>query len=166
MEEVWKDIKGFEGLYQVSNLGRVRSLERYKNNHSVSQYCPQCILIPWLNDKGYNIVKLSKNNKKTHKRIHRLVASAFVQNPENKNYVNHIDGNKTNNSTKNLEWCTLSENTKHAYKIGLMKTKKVLDKKSGIIYNSVREAALSNGKIESSVGRSCREAKKSRWSFV
>ena len=121
MKEIWKDIKDYEGLYQVSNYGNVKSLERYiKNKNDKMQFYNEIILIP--NDsKGYLKVTLSKNNKQKTFRIHILVAKAFVQNPENKPEVNHKDGNKHNNHATNLEWNTRSENENHAYKNGLAK---------------------------------------------
>lgn len=101
MQEIWKDIKGYEGLYQVSDLGRVKRVETGR------------IL------KGYKItgdylgVKLCKNNIKSSQKIHRLVAEAFIPNSENKPQVNHIDEDKTNNVVSNLEWMTATENNNH-----------------------------------------------------
>ena len=120
MEEIWKDIKGYEGLYQVSNFGRVKTLPRIIRNSSNGRYyTKEKILKLGKQTTGYLYVCLYKNNThKTH-RIHRLVAEAFIANPENKLQVNHIDGNKTNNHVSNLEWVTRKENMKHAYKIGL-----------------------------------------------
>lgn len=101
MEEIWKDIEGYEGLYQVSNLGRVHSL--YRN----------IILKGFIDQDGYRLVTIYKNNTKSNKTIHRLVAQAFIPNPENKSHVNHIDEDKTNNRVDNLEWMTAKENINH-----------------------------------------------------
>ena len=101
MREEWTDIKDYEGLYQVSNFGRVRS--SYTNR----------ILTEVKNTGGYLLVTLCKNNIKSTKLIHRLVAEVFIPNPENKPQVNHIDENKTNNSVDNLEWMTAKENLNH-----------------------------------------------------
>jgi len=106
MEE-WKDIKGLEGYYKISNTGKVYS---YKTNK---------ILSPGLCGSGYKKVQIGKDKKYKNRMIHRLVAEAFIPNPENKRTVNHIDGNKQNNDVSNLEWNTYSENLKHAYKHGL-----------------------------------------------
>ena len=111
MEEEWRDIKGYEGLYQVSNLGRVKSLDRYVINKSNKQQ--------YYNGK---ILTLSKNNSQKTIPVHILVAKTFIPNPESKPEVNHIDGNKTNNCVSNLEWVTRSENELHAYKNGLAKS--------------------------------------------
>lgn len=119
MKEVWKDIKGFENLYQVSSLGRIKSLG---NGNSTDPRTKRVIIMK-LNVKksGYVHIKLCKDNKGHYKSVHRLVADAFIPNIENKREVNHIDGNKLNNSVDNLEWVTSSENQKHAFNLGLQK---------------------------------------------
>ena len=108
--EIWKDIVGYEGLYQISNFGRTK--RTYKNSKVK-------ILKPWINRQGYLIVDLCKNSKSKHFPIHRLVATAFIQNPENKPEPNHEDGNKFNNHVSNLKWVTKSENIQHAMNSGL-----------------------------------------------
>lgn len=111
MQEIWKDIKGYEGYYQISNLGKVKSL---KFNHSNKNK----LLNPFDNE-GYTRVKLYINKQGKRFLVHRLVAETFIPNPENKPFVNHIDGNKSNNCVANLEWVTASENTIHAIENGL-----------------------------------------------
>ena len=118
--EIWKDIKGYEGLYQVSNIGRVRSVDRYVNHIGCKVIRKGKILRPATDTSGYHGVILSKNNIAKRYKVSRLVASAFIPNPQNKEQVNHIDGNKLNNNVVNLEWCTASENIEHAYKNGLL----------------------------------------------
>jgi|688.fasta_scaffold68351_1 hypothetical protein len=108
MNEQWKDVPDYEGLYQVSNLGNVKSL--YKNfilKSSVDRY-------------GYVRFSATKNKKQKTIIVHRLVAQLFVPNPSNLPQVNHKDGDKTNNTAVNLEWVTDSENKLHAYSVGLM----------------------------------------------
>lgn len=112
-EEIWKDVVGYEGIYQVSNLGRIKSLKR-KGKIKNTQ----------LDKDGYEHLSLWHNSKAKRMSVHRIVAQAFIPNPENKPVVNHIDGNKTNNIVNNLEWCTRSENDIHAYKLGLRKVNK------------------------------------------
>ena len=120
--EVWKDIKGFEGLYQISNLGRVRSLDRpVKQRGNSIQIKKGKIIVQSKNHKGYPTTNMSKGNKRYGRPTHRLVAETFIPNPENKDQVNHIDGDKLNNSVENLEWMTGKENIRHAIENGLMK---------------------------------------------
>lgn len=97
--ETWKPIIGYEGLYEVSNYGNIRSLFRYKK-----------VLKPWPTSIGYLMVYLSKDNSRKAFLVHRLVASAFLENPDNKPQVNHLDEDRTNNNVSNLEWCTRKEN--------------------------------------------------------
>lgn len=103
-------MNGYEGLYQISNLGNVKG--------------KKCILKQFVNQRGYFAVSLSKEDKRTSYRVHRLVANAFIPNPDNKPQVNHIDGDKSNNKAENLEWLTQSENMKHAFRIGLCNNKR------------------------------------------
>lgn len=109
-KEQWKDILGYQGDYQVSSKGNIKS---FKSDKAV-------LLKPKLNKQGYLVVKLSNKGKAKSVRVHRLVAYAFCKGYKKGLQVNHIDGNKLNNYFKNLEWCTQSENCLHAYKLGLM----------------------------------------------
>lgn len=106
-KEIWKDILGCEGLYQVSNFGRVKSFKFGKER----------ILKPGTNKYGYLIVILCKNGKVKHFYVHRLVAEAFIPNPHNYPCVNHKDECKTNNNVNNLEWCTYTYNNNYGTKI-------------------------------------------------
>ena len=113
--EVWKDVKGYEGLYQVSNMGRVKSLERtVARRNGSKRTVRERILKPEIIHNGYLRVKLCDSSGKMKKFfVHRLVGEAFHENPENKPCVNHIDEDKTNNTASNLEWCTVKENLNH-----------------------------------------------------
>lgn len=123
--EIWKDISGYEGLYQVSNLGRVKSLERIdNNNHPVKEK----IIKPYKTIGGYMQVCLWKNGKVKHLQIHRLVAQAFIPNPYNLPECNHKDENPLNNCVENLEWCD------HKYNINYgTRTEKASEKMKGHI---------------------------------
>lgn len=123
-EEIWKDIEGYEGKYQISNLGNVKSLSRKITTHGKSyRILPERIISPKKVNSYLSVILYDSLSCKSFK-IHRLVAQAFIHNPNNYPQVNHIDGNKENNCVDNLEWCTQSYNMKEAYRIGLQKPRK------------------------------------------
>lgn len=133
-EEEWADIKGFEGFYQVSNFGRIRSLDRvirYSNGATAKHKG----VIRRASVCEYRMAVLSRNNKICALKISRLVALNFVKNPNDLMVVNHIDGNKLNDHFSNLEWCTYSRNSVHAFEIGLSKK---VNKTPGVFYESRR----------------------------
>lgn len=111
MEEEWRDIAGYEGLYKVSNLGRVKSLGNGNSNNSNN--CKERILKAGKNSRGYLQVHLCKNGKYKTYKIHRLVAIVFIPNPNNLPQVNHKDENKENNYVENLEWCDRKYNVNY-----------------------------------------------------
>ena len=117
-KERWRPIKGFEGRYEVSSLGRVKSLSRAKHipNGEV-RLSTEKILKLGKNPCGYCLAFLYKNNKRKAAQVHRLVANAFIDNPNGLRQVNHIDGDKTNNAVSNLEWCSCKDNIRHANRV-------------------------------------------------
>lgn len=121
--EIWKDIQGYEGLYQISNYGRVRTVDRVSfQKHwqgGESKYLHKGkIRTPHMRKNGYFSINLVKDRKQKTFNIHRLVALHFIPRVEGKEYVNHIDADKTNNHVSNLEWCTQKENIQYAYDNG------------------------------------------------
>lgn len=157
--EIWKNVTGYESLYQVSNLGNVKALEKLKNNAKGKYISKEKILKPGIT-KGYQRVVLTQNGVRSTKKVHRLVASAFLG--EQKNLcVNHIDFNRSNNKIENLEWITNLENVRHSRKnnrfpkmiistlhrkkLDASTCKKVICTKTNKIYNSASEAALKTG---------------------
>lgn len=179
MKEIWKDVIGYEGLYQVSNLGKIKRVMFTNGKYSFKK---ERLLNKFLIN-GYEKVELNKNGIGKPKFIHRLVAEAFIPNPENKLQVNHIDGNKQNNCISNLEWATPSENTKHAYMTGLAKSpninkygnlnhssKEVIqyDLKNIKIktYGSTKEVMRVTGYDSSCIARCCRGKLKTAYGYV
>ena len=146
--EVWLPVRDYEGLYEVSNYGRVKSLPRTTTKGG--------ILTPHINTRnGYCYVQLSKNGIGKTKRVHKLVMMAFnpapVGDKYDKNYtIDHIDGDKTNNRLDNLEWVTQSENQLRAYALGLngKTTRKVINLDTLVVFESITEAVISVGGTE------------------
>ena len=164
MQEIWKPVKDYEDLYEVSNFGNIRSVDRYvidKGNRSFRKGTNISICD---NGHGYKYVTLYKNGKQSHKHVHRLVAEAFVDNPNNYTEVNHLDLDKSNNQSVNLEWCSRQYNMSHAYKHGRLSNEQnnkpvvkigldgtVIEK-----YISLVEAAKSVSGIPQNIGHCCR----------
>ncbi len=121
-EEVWKDVEEYEGIYQISNLGRVKSLERTVKGYISLTNLPERILKQNPDTRGYLMVRLYKNGIAKTKKVHRLVAKSFIPNSKNLATINHINGIKHDNRVENLEWMTYKENSIHAYKTGLNKS--------------------------------------------
>ena len=119
--EIWKDIQGYEGLYQVSNIGNIKSLDRTVGENRTPYLKKGRILKAWKYN-GYLCVNLCGEGKNVKLKVHRIVAETFIDNPKNKKEVNHINGNKTDNRVENLEWCSHKENIQHAFRTGLRKT--------------------------------------------
>ena len=135
--KLWKPVNGYEGFYEINENSQVRSL--HKRNYK--KIMPQRI-----DRAGYWTIRLSNRGKDSTVSVHRILGLVFLKNPNNKCCINHIDGNKLNNSLNNLEWVTTSENMKHAYKSGLVvslpgRCKKIIDKCSGSIFESIKNAA-------------------------
>ena len=123
IKEIWKDIPEYEGLYQASSLGNIRSIDRiiYDKNLKRSRNFKGKILKQNIRNDGYLFVNLSKNGINKVVKIHRIIAKTFIKNSNNYKCINHINGNKQDNNINNLEWCTYSHNIKEAYKLGLKK---------------------------------------------
>lgn len=151
--EEWRAVVGYEGYYEVSNMGNVRSLPRQTGKYGFNG----CWLRPSINEGGYRQVTLSVDGISKTITVHRLVAMAFVPNPDGKPQVNHIDENKLNNNAENLEWVTLHENVLHSAKgEGSRKGKAVA--KMNIngagpleVYKSITAAAVSNGTTKGAI---------------
>lgn len=146
MKEIWKDIKGYDGLYQISNLGNVKKIKNKKyniNKKEVEEKEINKYISIGKHKLGYKYVKLTdKNGIRKNLFLHRIIAETFVENPNNFNIINHKDGDKSNNNINNLEWTTQKDNVNHAWKNGLCenvrkvcaingkrKSKKIIQKK-------------------------------------
>lgn len=190
-KEIWRDIAGYEGYYQVSNFGRVRSLDKMQNYNGSVRLHKGKILKPNNDGRGYLIVDLSKNNKSVTRTIHRLVAIAFLDNPNNLPQVNHKDEDKENNfvfvnkdgsvdlNKSNLEWCTVSYNVNYgnaAIERGLKQRNDrnkskltamyTLDGNLIDIYPSAREASRLTGIPKTLIYKCCRGENKTAKGFV
>lgn len=151
--EIWKDIPEYKGLYQASNLGNIRSLDRQitqlgNGGNTYFTYIKKGrVLAQSTQNGGYSVVSISVNAKRKICTVHRLVASAFLDNPNNYREVNHKDGNKQNNNIDNLEWIQHSENIKHSYReLGQIRHyKPIRCVDTGVIYPSCKEASILTG---------------------
>ena len=128
-EEIWKDIEGYDGLYQISDKGRVKSLNFGKEK----------ILKPWKSGCGYLLVDICKNGDKKHYLIHRLVAMTFIPNPQNFTQINHMDEDKSNNNANNLEWCTAKYNSNYGTHNKRVAEKLTNGKRSKIVLQYTKE---------------------------
>lgn len=145
--EIWKDIPGYEGYYQVSSIGRVKSLERKTESISPRHNRSHLIIkenirVAHIKKLGYYEIRLQVNKLRTNHSVHRLVAQAFIPNIENKEQVNHINGIKTDNRVENLEWATRSENVLHAFKIGLACRKGIKNSAAKLTETDVKEIKI------------------------
>ena len=173
MKEEWRDIEGFEGLYQVSNYGRVKSVERTVRCDRGYRIVQERILKAGTTDKGYLQVQLCKDGKVKNCYVHRLVADAFCDNPMGYTELNHRDENKENNRIENLEWCSRSYNTN--YGTGnkrraekLSKPVFSVDKESGLImwWKSAKEAEECTGIDSSNIIKCCKGKYKSAGNHI
>lgn len=168
--EIWKDVKGYEGIYKISDYGSLKSNKNYKKA-SVNKY-------------GYYQTTLYKNGKKRNALVHRLVAEAFLPNPNNKPTINHKDGNKLNNRVDNLEWATNKEQTNHS--INVLGNKSVISDKcrkrqielhqrkvkrsDGMVFESIKIASDGNESLRKHINACCRGQRKTAggysWEYV
>lgn len=171
MREIWKDVIGYEGLYQVSNLGRVKSLGNGGSKNS--KFSSERIL-KTCEIKGYLRVTLSKDGKQKQYSVHRLVALAFLPNPYNLPMVNHKDECKTNNACSNLEWCSVKYNNNYATRIQRIAesqtnypkfSKKVICIETGKIYPSTHQVERELGFANSHISSACLGKLKSAYGF-
>lgn len=168
-KEMWKDIKGYEELYEINVNGEVRRKDRIcENGKTIKRH----IIKPCLNSSGYKMVRLSKEGKVKHKFVHRLLLEMFAENINNYPCINHKDGNKLNNNLSNLEYCTYSYNNKEAYKLGLKKPyrKKVNQyTKDNIFlktYNSILEASKITNIDRANIGHCCKNEVKTAGGYI
>lgn len=158
MKEIWKDIKGYEGLYMVSNLGRIKSIDRTVIQQGREQKYSGRIIQPYVNNSGYLMVSISRGNNKKRFTVHYLVASAFIPNPHNFPQINHINENKLDNNVSNLEWCSIKYNINYgtctyrrAIKMGKGVARYKKDGQLVDMYYSIHEACRKTGIARASI---------------
>lgn len=178
---MWKEVVGYEGLYEVNENGQIKRKARVwiRETDGASISISEMIMKPRVL-RGYMTIGLTKDSHQTTKPVHRIIAEAFIPNPENKAEVNHIDGDKLNNCIDNLEWTTKSENDLHAFQLGLRKTtdggtskavarldatsKEILE-----VYPSLRELDRTTSFLRKEVSLACRKSKMYKgyyWKFI
>ena len=160
MIEIWKDIEGYENLYQVSNLGRVKSLNY---NHTGKEK-----IMKAKKDKGYLRVQLYKDGKPKFYSVHRLVATSFLPNPNNLSQVNHIDEDKSNNIVDNLEWCSAKYNSNYGTRIQRIvekNNKQVLCVETGVVYPSTMQVEREIGFLQCNISKACCGKYKTAYGF-
>ena len=161
MNEIWKSIPGYEDAFEVSNLGNFRSKDRFVECRwgGLRKYPGKALKVEIMQD-GYCRIVLMQHGKKKRYMCHRLVAEVFIDNPQNKPFVNHIDGNKSNNCVSNLEWCTQSENEQHSVNIlGKTMKNKTYPKKVKCIETNVEFSSMKKA-VETIGNRACIEGLK------
>ena len=179
--EIWRPVRDFEGLYEVSNLGRVRSVDRwskYKGSDTIQAYRKGRLLRQFKTKCGYYLVSLSRDGGTRHYSVHRLVAEAFIPNPDNLPEVNHKDENKFNNCADNLEWCTNIYNIHYGTRIYRSLTKQhfkpveqlTLDGRHIEYYQGVSDASRHVGANRCNISRACKGRYKTsygyRWRYI
>ena len=173
-KEIWKDIQGYEGVYQISNLGEIKSLERMiVTNDNITKKIKEKILKPCLRKNGYYGIVLKKDDKSKYYAIHRLVAQHFIPNPNNLPQVNHKDENKINNCVENLEWCTSQYNINygtHNERQALAKSKTVyqysLEKELLNIWKSTHDVKYKLGYGQGNIASFCRGERKTAYGYI
>ena len=183
MQEIWKDVVDYEGYYQVSNLGNVRSVDMwFERDVKNMRFRKSQMLSGCVNGNGYILVVLFKHGVGKNFNVHRLVADAFIPNPENLPQINHIDGDKINNFVDNLEWVDQRENQLHAFRTGLQTAYRSYDCKLSMTviqmnmnymylreYGSTMDAERDTGIANGNISGCCRGEKKSaggyRWMY-
>ena len=170
MNEIWKDIEGYEGKYQVSSFGRVRSLDRMVPTvHNATRMVKGKTLTPWTDRYGYHHVNLWRDCKMKSQQVHRLVAAAFIKNPDGLPEVNHKNEDKTDNRVENLEWCNTDYNINYGNRTKKVSATRISQAILGKgveqltisgehvrTYDSIREASRATGADKAVIVRCCK----------
>lgn len=184
--EIWKDIDGYEGYYQVSNMGRVKSLDRQIHRKNGKDVFVSGTIMALQTNHGYSTVRLRLGNTRKNVKVHRLVATSFIPNPNNLPEVNHIDENKQNNHVENLEWCTHEYNSNFGTRNirtnitksnnpaikdicrlnGMKSAKKIICINTGEVYDSIRGASRCTGIQHQSIIKVCKGKIKSIHGYI